>query len=219
MKKKFEIKHRVSSEIMFSLECESFKVCVETAIISRADLFCADLSGANLSGADLLGVNLSRANLSGADLSGADLSGVNLSWANLSGVNLSWANLSGADLSGADLSWVNLSWANLLGVNLSWANLSGADLSGADLLGVNLSGAGGKKTTIKYTPIQISGLRWPIIIFDDDMKIGCEYHSIQAWWSFTDKQISIMEDDALEFWNNNKHMLRLICDKNKRGVE
>jgi Family of unknown function (DUF5758)/Pentapeptide repeats (8 copies) len=52
----FEIKHRWSSEVIFKLECESFKICIEAAIKSRA----------NLSGAGLYGANLSCANLSRA---------------------------------------------------------------------------------------------------------------------------------------------------------
>ena len=60
----FEIKNRFSGAVLFSLETESFKLCVEVAVKSGANLYDADLSGANLSGA-----NLSRANLSGADLS------------------------------------------------------------------------------------------------------------------------------------------------------
>ena len=113
---KFEIKHRFTGSVLFSLETESFKLCAEAAVKSEANL-----SGANLSGANLYG-----ANLYGADLSGADLSEANLYWANLSGANLYGANLSGANLSGA-----NLSGANLYGADLSGANLSGADLSGA----------------------------------------------------------------------------------------
>ena len=77
---KFEIKHRFTGSVLFSLETESMKLCVEAAVKSRANLSGADLSRANLSGA-----NLSRANLYGADLSGADLSGANLYGANLSG--------------------------------------------------------------------------------------------------------------------------------------
>ena len=90
---KFEIKHRVSGNVIFSLETKSFKLCIEAAINSGADLSGADLSGANLSEA-----NLSEANLSGADLSGANLSEANLYRADLSGANLSEANLSGANL-------------------------------------------------------------------------------------------------------------------------
>jgi len=102
----FEIKRRFSGEVVFKLETESFRLCVEAAIKSEADLSRAylydadlsgaDLSGANLSGADLSRANLSRANLSGACLYDADLSGADLSRANLSRANLSRANLSGA---------------------------------------------------------------------------------------------------------------------------
>ena len=91
---KFEVKHRVTGAILFSLETKSLKLCLEAAVKEKANLRWADLSVANLSGA----------NLSGADLSGAYLSVANLSVANLSGANLRWAYLSGAYLSGADLS-------------------------------------------------------------------------------------------------------------------
>jgi hypothetical protein len=105
---KFEVKNRFSGAIIFSLECESFKICVQAAVKSRANLSGANLSRANLSGANLSRANLSRANLSRANLSGADLSGA----------DLYGANLSGADLYGANLSRANLSRANLYGANL-----------------------------------------------------------------------------------------------------
>jgi hypothetical protein len=71
----FGIKHRWTSEVLFALECDSFKLCVEAAVEARANLSGANLSGAYLSGANLSGADLSGANLSGADLSRADLSG------------------------------------------------------------------------------------------------------------------------------------------------
>ena len=67
---KIEIKSRWDASVLFSVEAENFKIALEIAVKSRANLYGADLSGANLSGADL-----SRADLSGADLSGANLSG------------------------------------------------------------------------------------------------------------------------------------------------
>ena len=91
----FEIKHRYSNEVLFSIEIGTLRLAVEAAIKSVANLSRANLSGANLSGANLSGANLSRANLSGADLSGANLYGANLSRANLSGADLSGANLYG----------------------------------------------------------------------------------------------------------------------------
>jgi hypothetical protein len=135
-KMKFEIKSRWTGNVLFSLECDSWGVCVEAAVKSRADLSGADLSGADLSGADLSG-----ADLRGAVLSRADLSGAVLSRAVLSGADLSRADLSGADLSRADLSGAVLSRADLSGAVLRGAVLSGAVLRGADLRGADLSRA------------------------------------------------------------------------------
>ena len=61
----FEIKHRLSGSVLFSLETESLKLCVEAAV----------KDGAYLRGAYLRGANLDGANLGGADLGGADLDG------------------------------------------------------------------------------------------------------------------------------------------------
>jgi uncharacterized protein YjbI with pentapeptide repeats len=151
MKTIFEIKHRWNGSVLFSIETESWKLAVEAAIkskanlswadLSKADLSKANLSKANLSWANLSWANLSKANLSWADLSKADLSKANLSKANLSWANLSWANLSKADLSKANLSWANLSEANLSEADLSWADLSWADLSKANLSEADLSEA------------------------------------------------------------------------------
>ena len=57
------IKHRLTSAVLFSLECESLKICVEAAVKQKADLGGAYLGGADFRGADL----------GGADFRGADL--------------------------------------------------------------------------------------------------------------------------------------------------
>ena len=79
----FEIKHRWKGSVLFSLECESLKLCVEAAISSGADL-----RDANLRDANLLGANLRMADLFGADLRGADLRSADLRYANLRDANL-----------------------------------------------------------------------------------------------------------------------------------
>jgi len=116
------------------------------------------------------------------------------------------AYLRGAYLRGADLR----------GADLTDADLTGAYLRGAYLTGAYLRGADGKKTTIQKTPIQISGLRWHIIIFDKDMRIGCEYHSLTDWWSYDDTRIADMDSDALDFWMQNKAMLQGVCNATGR---
>jgi uncharacterized protein YjbI with pentapeptide repeats len=127
---KYEIKHRITGAVLFSMECESIKLCVEAAVRAGCDLSGANLSDADLSGATLFGCDLSDANLSDANLSDANLSDANLSDANLSDANLSRADLSDANLSDAYLSDATLSGATLFGCDLSRADLSGADLSG-----------------------------------------------------------------------------------------
>src|SRR3990167_7046001 len=61
---KYEINNRFTTELIFSEETTSWKLAVEAAIKSNANLSEADLSKANLFLA-----NLSKANLSEADLS------------------------------------------------------------------------------------------------------------------------------------------------------
>ena len=150
---KFEIKSRFTGSVLFSLETESLKLCVEAAVKAKADLRDANLRDANLSGAYLRG-----ANLGGADLGGAYLRGAYLGGADLGDVDLRGADLRGAYLGGADLSDANLSDANLRGADLRGAYLGGADLSDAylggaylgdaDLSGAHLSGADGQKLTL-----------------------------------------------------------------------
>ena len=143
---KYEIKRCDNGNVIFTHECDSWKICVEAAIMSGVDLYGVDLSGANLSGANLSRANLSGANLSGvdlygADLSGANMSGANMSRANMSGANMSRANLSGANMSGADMSGANMSRANMSGADLSGANMSRANMSRANMSGANMSRA------------------------------------------------------------------------------
>jgi hypothetical protein len=62
----FEIKSRFTGHVLFSLETESLKLCVEAAVKAKANLDGASLDGANLNGASLNGASLNRASLDGA---------------------------------------------------------------------------------------------------------------------------------------------------------
>ena len=138
--------------------------------------------------------------LQGANLQGTDLRWANLQDANLQDANLKWANLKGANLQDANLQDANLKWANLQD-----ANLKGADLQWADLRGANLP------TDV----IRLNGMRWAVTIFQDWMTIGCQHHHIDDWDKFTDDEISKMDDDALEFWKENKGKLIAIANLTK----
>ena len=102
MKTKFEIK-TFGGKILFELETESLKRCVEEAVELDADLRDADLRGADLGDADLRGADLGGAYLGGANLRDANLRGADLRDADLGGAYLLDADLRGADLGDADL--------------------------------------------------------------------------------------------------------------------
>src|SRR5574343_585451 len=112
------------------------------------------------------------------------------------------ANLRSADLSGANLIGAKLRYADLRDADLRYANLSGADLRGANLFGSNLI-------------IYQSGL-WPAYIQEDMIRIGCQYHSVKSWESFTDEEISKMHDDALRYWKANKEIILSIARSLKK---
>jgi len=157
---KLQIKSRWNSEkILYQGEAESFKVLIEAAVKSGANL-----RGANLHGANLRGANLQSANLRGANLYGADLSGVNLSGANLYGANLYGANLQSADLQSADLYGANLRYANLRGADLQSADLRSAGMQSADLYGANLRYANLRGADLRGADLQSADLPAPTMV-------------------------------------------------------
>jgi len=101
---KLQIKS-ISGRLLFEHECENntFKITIEKAIASSANLRYADLSSANLRSADLRSANLRSADLRSADLSSADLRS-----ADLRSADLRYADLRSADLRSADLRSANL---------------------------------------------------------------------------------------------------------------
>ena len=115
-------------------------------------------------------------------------------------VNLRYANLRYADLEDANLRYADLRYADLEDANLRGADLRGADLRWADL-----------PTDV----IRINGMRWDVTILHGYMRIGCQHHYVDEWESFTDDEISKMDEHALEFWQANKQKLITIANLTK----
>ena len=95
------IPHKFTGKVLFELEADNIKICLEAGIKAGANLRGADLGGANLRGADLGEADLGEADLGEADLGEAELWGANLRGAELWGAELGGANLGGAELRGA----------------------------------------------------------------------------------------------------------------------
>ena len=123
--------------------------------------------------------------------------------ANLKGANLTGLDLQGALLKGANLTYVNLREVNLRKANLTYALLTGAILTGVNLEGAYLMGCTGNDKEIR----NINGLHYPITYTKDILQIGCEKHTPQEWYGFTDDIIDEMDVNALDFWARHKERI------------
>ncbi|MBS4051904.1 MAG: pentapeptide repeat-containing protein [Methylomonas sp.] len=211
---KFPIKHRFSGDVICEIELDAsyeneprsvqLGAAVKIAVSKNINLTGADLAYANLAYADLAYANLTDANLAYANLAYADLTDANLAYADLANANLTDANLAYADLTDANLAYAKLTHAKLTHANLTGANLTGADIAYANLANANLAGQG---------LLQINGLRWPVLVTPEYLKIGCEQHSHDYWRSFDDRRILQMAGkNAAEFWADNKTWLLERCE-------
>ncbi|CUI55699.1 pentapeptide repeat-containing protein [Achromobacter xylosoxidans] len=166
-----------------------------------AVLFTADVPEGTESGL------IARVALEQAVEARADLRGAYLRGADLRGAELGGAYLRGADLGGADLRGAELGGAYLRGADLGGANLGGADLGGADL--GDLAGIWGTSGNLR----EIKAIQcdtWPVTYTATHMQIGCQFHELERWWSFTDEQIARMDSSALAWWQKWKPVLHTI---------
>ena len=112
------------------------------------------------------------------------------------------ANLRGANLGGA-----YLRGANLRGADLGGAYLGGADLGGADLGELrSIWGTSGNLREVKAIQCET----YPVAYTATHMQIGCQFHTLEAWWGFSDQEISRMAGDALAWWQKWKPVLHTI---------
>ena len=102
-----------------------------------------------------------------------------------------------------------LSKANLSNANLSYTVLRGADLRGTNLSNVDLRCAVGNNKEIKSLQIGTYLISYTAVV----LNIGCESHSIKKWACFSDERIASMDEEALEFWNLNKHIILELCNR------
>ena len=62
------------------------------------------------------------------------------------------------------------------------------------------------------SPICISGFRWIVTITDNHMRIGCQFHEIEAFEAFTDREIASVDGKhSLRFWRENKGWLMTLA--------
>jgi len=198
-----KLKRWDTGEVIFEMECSTFRELVEGATKAevsfyRANMSGTDMRGANMSYADMSYANMSYANMRGADMSYADMRGADMSYADMRGANMSYANMSGANMRGADMRGADMSYADMRGANMSYANMSGANMRGADM-----RGAVGNMEEVKSMQLE----KYMIAFTSDILCIGCQQHTIEEWASFTDEKISQMDHGALEWWKKWKDFI------------
>ena len=105
--------------------------------------------------------------------------------------------------------------------DLANADLADVDLAGAYLAGANLAGAKIRSgITITRAPLAIHGLTWPVVIYDEHMQIGCEFHSLVEWAAFDNDSIARMDPrNAPTFWRAHKATLLALAAADGRGVK
>ncbi len=177
---KFDVLNRFTGAVQFTAEID----CAEDAPISiklRLAVLWGITNGSNLCDCDLSGSNLSD-----CDMSDCSLRGRNLRLCNGSDRHLRGSNLSDCDLRGS----------NLRGSNLRYSNLRGSNLRDCDLRYSNL--------IILQTDI------WTCYIQLEHIRIGCQYHRVDQWLSFSDEDISKMDSRALDWWSKWKALIMAI---------
>jgi uncharacterized protein YjbI with pentapeptide repeats len=213
-----EIKNRRTGAVLFEAHLSTeyrdmsravrLGAAVRMAFWAHANLTDADLAGAKLAGAKLARFRLTRADLTHADLTRADLTDAHLTCADLTHVDLAYACLTGSELMGADLTCADLTGAKLVHADLRGAYLARACFVGADLTGARWNNG----LVLKRPPIQIYGLEYPVTIFDEHMRIGCELHTLAEWATFDDEAITRMDvHRARRFWERHKVALLALA--------
>jgi uncharacterized protein YjbI with pentapeptide repeats len=157
-------------------------------------------------------VSLQSANLQSADLQSANLRYANLRYADLQYANLRYANLQSADLQSANLQSANLQSANLQSANLRYADLQYANLRYADLRYADLQSADLHDHKQAQSPLQLTGLKWPVLISDKSMQIGCKTRTMQQWREISDAELKEMHNEACVFWHKHKAALLALCE-------
>ncbi|MBL4587911.1 hypothetical protein JKY79_01050 [Candidatus Babeliales bacterium] len=92
-----------------------------------------------------------------------------------------------------------------MGLTLEGLTLEGLTF-GANLRGADLWGCTGNNGEVKT----IQSGAYTVTYTEHDVQIGCQRHTWEEWQGFTDKEINVMDCQALEWWGKWKPILQEI---------
>lgn len=170
----------------------------------------ARLDGANLEMANMVACDLLAASLNSADMRNANLSHAVIEDASFFGAQCFCANFAGAHAFRANFHAANLKCASFANARLCGARFTGAHLDGADFTKADIRGAIGNGKEMVSLQLE----RWPVVIVQGHMAIGCQQYSIADWWGFSDETIHYMDErHALDWWKKWRPVLETIVGK------
>jgi uncharacterized protein YjbI with pentapeptide repeats len=182
-----KIRDNRTGAVIFAGLYPDLRACAEAAVAQGRPLDNADLS---------------HANLANAALDGGSFRGARFAGANLSGANMSEAQCAAADFTGAALYNACLCLADLSGCRFEEAAFGATDIAGAYLqdcifstlstfsLGFTAAARiercvflnpDGKACEFSRPPVVVSGLEYPVVLFDRHIKVGGSLRDIAQW--------------------------------------
>jgi len=94
------------------------------------------------------------------------------------------------------------------GISFYHADMSGADMRGANMSDADMRGANMRYAIGNMIELKTLALEKYVVTFNDShMAIGCQQHTIEGWFEFTDDRISQMGHGALEWWKKWKDFI------------
>jgi len=177
--KLYQLRSTQNKKILFEGKFETFKDCVESAVLQKIPLPYIDLSHQNLTNA-----NLDDAIMPHADFTQSNLSGANISEAYVSGARFTNASLYNTCFCDSNLAGSNFNGAFFGGTDIFGSIISRSQFSTLSAFSLDFTAARQMNDCIYITaqgqicrmsrpPIVISGIaRKPIVVMDDTIKAG-----------------------------------------------
>jgi hypothetical protein len=174
-------------------------------VIRDTKFFRLDMSDANLSDADFTDSVMINSTLISTHLSYTTLTRTDLSWSKFNGSFIGCVDFAGAKLYGSDFMNCTIYHTDFIGADLRYSDFTDSDITWSDFTGAKLNNCKGDGKIIRNFD---NSLRYRITNYKDIMAIGCQQHTIEQWFNFTDNQIEKMDKNALEWWNTHKDKIK-----------
>ena len=190
----FFLKKTGNKEILYEGKFLTLSQCLEQALQENVCLDYVDLRGANLTNANLDDGSFNYARFDCANLTGANLSATNLNRASFKEAALynacfCEAILSESQFFGASFGSTDIAWANMRGA--CFDTLSAFELKFSETLlmqDAKFYDRTGTICNMSHAPVVIQGLQYPVILFDDYMKVGSAVFPFCSWIELLQKR-------------------------------